>query len=102
MDGVKRGCLVAGKGKGVAREGIRGKATMTDTFREEQRLVEVMESVSMRMIKEKDWYELTENQRLTPPPVPQLYLACCTAAQGSNEAFMALCVFRVRASVLAC
>ncbi|KAJ6964347.1 hypothetical protein NC652_002581 [Populus alba x Populus x berolinensis] len=65
---------------------------MTDTFREEQRLVEVMESVSMRMIKEKDWYELTENQRLTPPPVPQLYLACCTAAQGSNEAFMALCV----------
>ncbi|KAJ6948148.1 hypothetical protein NC651_002493 [Populus alba x Populus x berolinensis] len=71
---------------------------MTDTFREEQRLVEGMESVSMRMIKEKDWYELTENQRLTPPPVPKLYLA----SQGSNEAFMVLCVFRVRASVLAC
>jgi len=30
---------VAGKGKGVAREG-RGKAAMTDTFREEQKLVE--------------------------------------------------------------
>ncbi|KAL9405083.1 hypothetical protein Peur_002055 [Populus x canadensis] len=73
---------------------------MTDTFREEQKLVEdlakqlslkageagyvvlvciafgaVMESVSMRMIKEKDWYELREDQRLTPPLVPKLYLA---------------------------
>ncbi|KAH8520310.1 hypothetical protein H0E87_001682 [Populus deltoides] len=84
--------LIEGKGKGVAREG-RGKAAMTDTFREEQKLVEglakhlrfesrgswlrgVMESVSMRMIKEKDWYELLrENQRLTPPLVPKLYLA---------------------------
>jgi len=28
------------------------------------------------MIKEKDWYELLrENQRLTPPLVPKLYLA---------------------------
>uniref|UniRef100_B9GJ80 Uncharacterized protein n=1 Tax=Populus trichocarpa TaxID=3694 RepID=B9GJ80_POPTR len=89
MDGVKKWCLLwQGKGRGLqeresSNDGhVSGRAETRGRFGETLRfesrgswLRGVMESVSMRMIKQKDWYELRENQRLTPPLVPKLYLA---------------------------